>query len=278
MYTCETCQVKFNKSHHYNYHLQTHMDNQNFLEKYIKYSFDEIEYINNVPKVVFVCWFGGYKIDMPLMKQNRFNCFKNLVSNIEIPIILITHKNYKCFVKNDFPLHKAFQYLTGNHKTDYFKCYLMHHYGGACHDIKSRILSWKNEWEKDNWLYDDNIWMYGRIEKNENVIGYPPEMKHIKKEFNKLVTMGWIICKNHTQYTSDLLNNVTQILEDNCDKLLKFPGVESAGYRDDNRDMAISYPLRWLQVMGEIFHPLMITYCDHIKFGLPDANKSKKYK
>jgi hypothetical protein len=34
-----------------------------------------------------------------------------------------------------------------------------------------------------------------------------------------------------------------------------------------------NYLLRWLEVMGEIFHPLMLKYNEHIKFGLQDDLK-----
>ena len=278
MYKCNTCNKNFNKSYYYANHLQNHTNNQNYLNNFIKYSLDGIEYINGVPKVVFVCWFGGYGIEMPSMNVGRFNCFKDLILAIEIPVILITYKNYKFFIKDEYPLHKSFQYLTGVHKSDYFRCYLMHHYGGGYHDIKSRNLSWKGEWEKDNWLYDSNIWMYGRMEKNENAIGAPPNMDHIKKEYKKMVTMCWIICKKNTKYTLNLLNRIVEILEQKYDTLIMFPGIQSSGYRNDDRDMTSSYPLRWLEILGEIYHPLMLKYNDHIKFGLPDANKSKRYK
>lgn len=279
MYKCNLCDCRFRKSYYYASHLKMHNDNQQFLEKFIKNSLDDIQHINGIPKVVFVCWFGGYGThQMPVMNQGRFNCFKDLVNSINVPVILITNKNYKYFEKNNFPIHKSFEYLTGVHKSDYFRCYLLHHYGGGYHDIKSRTLGWENEWERDNWLYDENIWMYGRMEKNESVIGHPTNMNHIKKEFKKMVTMAWIICKKNTKYTSELLNNMTQILEDKYDKLVLHPGIESGGYRDDNRNMSISYPLKWIEILGEVYHPLMLIYTNHIKFGLSDANKSKKYK
>mgnify|MGYP001600885643 CR=1 FL=1 len=64
-------------------------------------------------------------------------------------------------------------------------------------------------------------------------------------------------------------------------ELQKYPGIMSGGYYSDKPFDLVpenAYPIRWLEILGEIFHPLMLKYTDHIKFGLPDAVKSKRYK
>src|SRR3989339_110293 len=268
MFKCDFCGETFKKNIYFNNHVKNHEENSLFLEQYIKTSFDDIEFINGTPKVVFVVWFGGYGNEMFLMPMNRFNCFKDLVQSIKVPIILITQKNYKYFIKEEHPIHDAFQYLTGNHKSDYLRAYLLCHYGGGYHDVKSRIISWENEFEKDNWLYDDNIWIYGRREKEEGCIGHPPGMEHIKKEYNKLVTMGWVICKKNTPYIEELLNKINKTLDYHIENLIKYPGIKSGGYRGNSHGVEFEneYPLRWLELMGEIFHPLMLQYIDHIKY------------
>ena len=60
----------------------------------MKKNFDNIEFINGVPKVVFVCWFAGYKADNQKMSKYRFEAYKSLVENIGIHVILITSNNY----------------------------------------------------------------------------------------------------------------------------------------------------------------------------------------
>lgn len=214
------------------------------------------------------------------MSIRRFEAFKSLVSNIEVPVILLTYKNYKYFEKKDHPIHKSFEYLSAVHKSDYLRAYMLHYYGGAYHDVKWRVEGWKNEWEKDNWTKNENIWIYGRKEKYEGAIGYPPGMKDIQKEYNKLVTMGWVICRKNTKYTQELLHKIEDILDQKYPELIKFPGYKSSGYYASNPFSPAeenNYPLRWLEIMGEIFHPLMLKYSDKIKFGLPDALK-KTYK
>jgi hypothetical protein len=277
---CIDCDLKFKKHISFINHNNYHKKQEQFFDQFNKKSFENIEYINDVPKVVYICWFGGYCKKLPLMSNKRFLAFKSLVENIDIPVILLTYKNYKFFEKKDHPIHKSFEYLSANHKSDYLRAYMLHYYGGGYHDVKWRKESWKNEWEKDNWTKNENIWIYGRKEKYESAIGYPPGMKYIQKEYNKLVTMCWIICKKKTKYTQELINKIEDILDQKYQELNKFPGYKSSGYYSSDPFSPAeenNYPLRWLEIMGEIFHPLMLKYNDKIKFGLKDALK-KRYK
>jgi len=57
---------------------------------------------------------------------------------IDVPVILITSKNFPSFIKQTHPIHKSFELLFGNHKSDYVRAYLLHHYAGGYHDIKHR--------------------------------------------------------------------------------------------------------------------------------------------
>ena len=284
MYIC-FCGKKFKKINYYNLHKQqcnalSPEDQIEYFKKYSKISFDNIEFINNVPKVVFICWFGVEGNEIPYMSLNRFNAFQNLIKNIDVPIILINELNYKCFIKKNHTLHPSFQYLSGVHKSDYFRCYLLLHYGGGYHDIKFRDESWKNCWNDDNWLENENIWMFGRKEKYKGAIGHPPGMNHIKNEYDKLVTMCWIICKPNTPYLKDLVKQIEDKLNYHMNNLIKYPAKSASGYYSDKPFDLVpekSYPIRWLELLGELFHPLMLKYNEHIKFGLPDAVKSKKY-
>jgi hypothetical protein len=279
MYKC-LCGETFNKPHYFQAHQNICSDviQENFLKQYEKTNFDNIEFINGVPKVVFVCWFGGYQVDHQKMSKNRFDAFTSLVKNIGVPVILITNNNYSSFIKKTHPIHKSFDLLSGVHKSDYMRVYLLHYYGGGYHDIKYREDSWQNCW--GDWLFEDNIWIFGRREKTRKAIGYSPNERHVRNHYDKLVTMGWVICKPNTLFTGKLLHKIEDVLDQKYPKLVAYPGNNSAGYYHENPyQMAEdnNYPLRWLEIMGEISHPLMLEITDHIKYDLPDAIKKKKY-
>jgi hypothetical protein len=279
MYKC-SCGENFNKKYYFEAHqnICSEIIQEKYIQQYEKTNFDDIEFINGVPKVVFVCWFGGYHVDNQKMSKYRFEAFKSLVENIGVSVILITSKNYTNFIKQNHPIHTSFDLLSGNHKSDYMRAYLLKYYGGGYHDIKHRKECWKECW--GDWLFDDNIWILGRRENNKRAIGYPPNGKHICMHYNKLVTMGWVICKPNTKFTIFLLQKIEEVLDKKYLELLAHPGYNSAGYYHENPfQMAEenNYPLRWLEIMGEISHPLMLEFTDHIKYGLPDAIKKKKY-
>ena len=279
MYKC-LCNLTFNKIYYFKEHQNICSDiiQEKYIQQFEKKNFDDIEFINGVPKVVFVCWFGGYQVDNQKMSKYRFEAFKSLVENIGVPIILITSKNYLHFIKKNDQIHPSFNLLSGNHKSDYMRAYLLYNYGGGYHDIKHRKESWKDCW--NDWLFDDNIWIFGRRENNRRAIGYPPNHNHIRNYFDKLVTMGWVICKPNTEYTKILLQKIEKVLDEKYSALVSYPGCNSGGYYHENPfQMAEenNYPLRWLEVMGEISHPLMLEFLDHIKYGLPDAIKKKRY-
>ena len=154
-----------------------------------------LNYVDNVPEVVFAVQFGKN------ISNNRLAALNSLISNIAVPYILITDNNYKSFVLGNYPLHEAWNYLSGVHKSDYLRCYLLHHYGGGYHDIKYRNKDWVNQWESFN---DRNIWLKSRNERQKNCVAYDvdnPDTKWIQNHYKELGTMTFCICRPNTLYT-----------------------------------------------------------------------------
>ena len=239
-------------------------------------SFSQVKYQYGVPYVVFICWFGNS------ISENRYQALKSLIKNIGVPYILVTDDNVFDFQHNQFPFHPAFKNLSGNHKSDYIRAYLLHHYGGGYHDIKYRDLNWKNQW---NDFKNPQVWIKSRREKQPSHIGFNidiPETRWIQQKYNDVGTMGWVICRPYTKYTQELLDIIHQVLDKHYHNLLKNPSTHSGGYYSNNpfgkvRDINNNYPLRWLEIMGEHFHLLMYKYKNHLIFGLPDV-VSKNYR
>ena len=166
------------------------------------------------------------------------------------------------------PIHPAFNYLSANHKSDYVRAYMLYHYGGGYHDIKFREKSWENEWDK---FQNKDIWMVGRRETYEDAIGFPPGEEWLKKEFSKLITMGWIITRPKTEYLERLYNKIHEVLSSKLELLQKNPAIcPRQTEQTDINNPEYLYPLRWLEIMGEIFHKLLLEFTDKIDYSLPD--------
>lgn len=238
-------------------------------------SLSKVNYIHGIPEVVFIVWFGDK------ISNNRLKALNSLVNNLGVPYILITEKNYKYFELNNYPIHRGFQYLSGNHKSDYLRAYLLHNYGGGYHDIKYRDKNWINQW---NTFSDSNIWIKSRAEKRMSSVGYNVDNigeKMIQTKYKELGSMCWVICRPRTLYTKELLNRIHTKLDYHITKLSKYPSKKQEGYYANKPFSKVElhnvYPLRWLEIMGEIFHPLMYKYRSHINLELPGPVK-KNYK
>ena len=239
----------------------------NYLKQYMKNDLEGIKIVNGVPKVVFIFWFSHLDYT-PEFTTRRFNALQSLINNLKVPVIIITNENYKCWEVLTHPIHKGFKYLSGVHKSDYLRTYMLCHYGGGYHDIKWREKSWENEWEK---FLNPNIWLIGRRELKADYIGYDPEKdeKYVQQEFNKLITMSWVIIRPHNEYIQTLMNKINKKLDDKIDALILKPAPNARCCIDNGCDKN-EYPLRWLELLGEISHPLLLNYTEYIDFTLPD--------
>lgn len=236
-----------------------------YISQYMKKNMDNIEYINEVPKVVFIFWFSN-KDYIPEFTMRRFNALQSLIQNIKVPVIIITKENYKYFELHQNPYNKSFEYLSGNHKSDYLRSYFLYHYGGGYHDIKWREKSWDQEWDK---FKDKNTWIIGRRETKSDNIGYGEGQDWVKEKYENLITMGWVIMRKQNKYIETLLNKINDILNNKYELLKENPAPNERCGIGLNCENSL-YPLRWLEIMGEISHPLQLDYTEHIEYTLPD--------
>lgn len=87
-------------------------------QKQNKYKYKEGR---NVEKRIFVLWLGDEE-----MNANR----KNSIQKLPDGAVLITKNTINDYIVKDHPIHPAYEYLSTIHKSDYMRCYLMHHHGG----------------------------------------------------------------------------------------------------------------------------------------------------
>jgi hypothetical protein len=210
-------------------------------------------------RTVFCLWTGN-----ELMSDNRLQAIWTIFSNTGCPVAFVNRHTLAEWIKPDFPLHPAFTYLSATHRADYLRCYLMHHYGGGYTDIKPTTKTWGR--------------FFGEIEASDKLaLGYtelPHGIPHVEGEFGdllrkshaELIGLCAFIFKKNTPLTGEWLAQTERLLDAKLALLQQHP----AQHPLDQTDVVLAngeksrYPLRWAELLGEIFHPLVYEYRRHL--------------
>lgn len=210
--------------------------------------------LHPVDKVIYVFWTGNNP-----MTENRLNSMEILKQKSGVEIKLITPDNLSQYILPHAPLHPAYEYLSLNHRSDYLRCYFMHHYGGGYSDIKACQHSWLPMFDK---LANSQSWLIGYPEKRKKDLGarnYPNLRKDMTKYVSQITGNGSYIFRKNTPLTTEWICEVHQRLDKYHDKLIKNPG----NMWGDNE----GYPIAWTELGGDIVHPLVFKY---MKYTLKD--------
>lgn len=205
------------------------------------------------------CFWTGTNV-MSDKRKSNFDTLKNTKLNV----ILVTPDNLNKYIKE--PLHDGYQYLSETHKADYLRTYFMHFIGGGYSDIKET---------KESWLpyvklleTDPNLWCIGYKEVSNGVpqIGDDIELTNkLRNDYEKLIGNGAYIFKPNTLLTNEWYSTMMKVMDSKLENLKKYPARNT----EDVYSEEYPYPLRWTELLGEIFHPTIYKYLDHINNSLP---------
>lgn len=201
------------------------------------------------------------------MTQNRYECFQTLVKT-KLDVVLITMENLHLFISKRNPLHPAFQYLSAVHQSDYLRCYFMHIYGGVYCDIK-RINHSLVDYVK---ILKSNDRKYGigyAEIKNGNATSPDWSESYNNKlttNYNKLIGCGCFIFKRNTIFTHKWFTALNNKLSNKFNLLKQYPANSPTCAADRG---TYQYPFRYIELLGEIFHPLCFEYHDALLNTLP---------
>eukprot|EP00122_Pirum_gemmata_P000937 Pgem_evm1s840 len=252
-----------------------------------KFTFDKMDpKKNQLQKMMFIFWFGE-----ETWSSARDEAFHSL-SNLEMPIIFIKSDIVQNFEMKPpaFRIHKDLDKLSGIHQGDYLRCYFMRFFGGGYGDIKYNSVSWKNEYNK--FQADDDAWLLGvkeptlggvachdinlvnaskicndmspeRITEEQNFenkcCSY---VKQNKDLMSKLVTNCYYIMRPNTPLAIEWLTLANEALAVKMDRVIKYPPSTGRCCLQIVTSME-SYPIRWAELHGEIFHPMQMKYIKH---------------
>lgn len=198
--------------------------------------------LEKIPEVIYTFWTGNNE-----MSENRKRGLQSIEEVSGVKIILISPDNLESYILKDFPLHKSYNNLSFIHRSDYLRCYFMHHYGGGYADVKTYHHSWKKALKKIN------------SHKDKWVLGYP-EVGGIAKVGGKLyedlsfhITLlignGAFICRPHTTLTNEWYIELHRRMDEYAEKLELYSNGKIA-----------EYPVPYTYLMGNIFHPLCLKF------------------
>lgn len=214
----------------------------------------------DIEKKVYCFWTGNNPLS-----ENRARCLENMRNLFGKKLTLITPENIHDYVNNERPLHSGYEYLSLVHKSDYLRCYFMHHFGGGYSDIKfynEGSSNWDREFEK---LSNSNKYALGYGESSGDV---RPRCKgtlglDMCKYWTLFIGTSAFIFKPNTPFTYEWWNELNKRMDKYLPLLQQSPGNE----RGDNE----GYPIPWTNILGDITHPLCLKYssfllqCDTIK-------------
>jgi len=199
------------------------------------------------------------------MSDDRLRALFSIFYNIGRPVAFLNHQSIQNWQLPEFPFHPAFEYLSATHKSDYLRTYLMHHYGGGYTDIKLTYKDWTTSFNR---LNASDSWALGYQEigpQGVAPVGGSLETE-LKNNHFSLIGLCSFIFKKNTPLTSEWISSMHHVLDSKLEELKQHP----AKFPQDQfgikmPDGSISrYPLRWTELLGNIFHPLILRYKERI--------------
>lgn len=203
-------------------------------------------------RTVFCVWSG----DNPMSTQ-RIQALWSIYNNVGCPVALITPRTLSDWTLPSAPIHPAYAFLSETHKADYLRCYLMHHYGGGYTDIKHSSASWHPFFET---LQRSEALALGYTEIPEGMPHLEGELgQQIQRNYFKVIGLCAFIFRRKTAITTAWYQQLIELLDRRLDQLCTWPAQhpqDQFGVQLPSGQFS-SYPFRWAELLGEIFHPLI---------------------
>lgn len=196
----------------------------------------------NVDEVIYCFWTD----DNPIT-PNRLKGLETMRANLGVPICFLDKKGIEERILPEAPLHPAYQYLSAVHKSDYLRCYFMHHFGGGYADIKiyGRNNNWKRCFDFINIRKD--LYMIGMHEVPN---GSPFQEYNTPEMLEIVLSNGFFIVRQHTEFTKEWLARVEEILDSRYEALVSNPASSPYGGKH--------YPIGWADILGRVLHRLTV--------------------
>jgi hypothetical protein len=208
---------------------------------------------------VFCMWTGNNP-----MSANRIQALWSIFANVGCPIAFVNDTNLKSWIHPDYPLHPAYNYLSNTHKSDYLRCYFMHHYGGGYTDVKLTQGNWSNFFIK---IKHSNKLALGYQEVPYGIPHLEGDLgDEIRVNHKSVIGLCSFIFKPNSIITNEWMVNTNNLLDSKLEELIINPAL----HPQDQTNVILPdgnvsrYPLRWAELLGEIYHPIIYKHRDKL--------------
>lgn len=155
------------------------------------------------------------------------------------------------------PLHPAYRYLSPVHRSDYLRCYFLHHVGGGYADIKR--FTRDNNWaEMFSYMQDHPAVQL--ISEPEVPGGTPCKQWDNPADRSKLVCLRWFITRGNTDLTRMWYDGLLQKMDAGAEALERFYATRTVPWYRHDRLYGLGYPFRWADILGRVLHPILYRY------------------
>ncbi|MRX06861.1 hypothetical protein GJ697_03325 [Pseudoduganella sp. FT25W] len=210
--------------------------------------------------IVFCVWAGNNA-----MSGDRISSLFTIFNNVHCPFVYLTNSHYPEWEVPEAPFHPAFQYLSDTHKADYLRVYMMHHFGGGYTDIKFTTKNWTPFFEA---LQNSDKWCLGYTEVGPHgVAAVGGELEQVlRANYQDLIGLCAFIFRKHTPLTEAWITRTHALLDSKYEDLKRHP----ARHPQDQLGVSFTdgtvsaYPIRWTELLGDIFHPLIYEFREHV--------------
>lgn len=205
------------------------------------------------PRVLYVLWTGENE-----MSQTRVRCLDEIRRvNSDLDVRLVTPANLESHLVPDHPLHPAFQRLSLVHRSDYLRCYFMHHLGGGYTDVKAPLHPWGPVWDG---FSDPDVWMVGQPEVNSDLVANLGGRlrRDVQREFSRLSINSSFIMRPGTPLTAEWYDEVQRRMDYYSRDLERFPAVDPMG-------VGGGYRVTWIALQSQVLHPLQLKHLPHVR-------------
>lgn len=224
-------------------------------------------------RTVFCVWSG-----VNAMSTNRIQALFSIFNHTACPVAYLNHVTMPGWVKDDYPLHPAFPLLSETHKADYLRVYLMHHYGGGYTDVKLTHKSWRPFF--DAFMASKKLCAGYTEISPRGVAAVGGDLENVLREnYQSLIGLCAFIFRPQTELTQQWMNRTDALLDEKHAALRAHP----ARFPQDQYGLPFSdgsrseYPLRWTELLGNIFHPLIYEFRNDV-LHLPMQPEFQNYR